>query len=59
VFRITLILDVGIPIKRGNAKFRHIIFTDVVSVPMGDATMESHDSAISIDGGLVGLALGG
>lgn len=54
-----MILDVGIPIKRGNAKFRHIIFTDVVSVPMGDATMESHDSAISIDGGLVGLALGG
>jgi hypothetical protein len=54
-------MDVGVPIKRGNAKFRHIIFTDVVSVPMGDATIESHDSAItiSINGGLVGLALGG
>jgi hypothetical protein len=46
------------PISRGNAKFRHVIFADGVgvSVPMGDATRGSHSSAItsSIDGGLVG-----
>jgi hypothetical protein len=46
------ILDAGVPISRDNAKFRHIIFVDGVSVPMGDATRGSHGSAItnSIDG---------
>jgi hypothetical protein len=49
------ILDTGMPIPRNNAKFRHIIFVDGVSVPMGDATRGSHGSTIisSIDGGLV------
>jgi hypothetical protein len=49
------ILDAGVPISRDNAKFRHIIFVDGVSVPMGDATRGSHGSAIisSIDGRLV------
>jgi hypothetical protein len=49
------ILDTGVPISRDNAKFRHIIFVDGISVSMGDATRDSHDSAItsSIDGGLV------
>ena len=49
------ILDAGVPISRDNAKFRHIIFVDDVSLPMGDATRGSHSSAItsSIDGGLV------
>jgi hypothetical protein len=49
------ILDAGVPIPRDNAKFRHIIFVGGVSVPMGDATRGSHDSAItsSIDGGLL------
>jgi hypothetical protein len=49
------ILDVDMPIFRDNAKFRHIIFVDGVSAPMGDATGGSHGSAItsSIDGGLV------
>jgi hypothetical protein len=50
------ILDAGMPISKGNAKFRHAIFADGVSDPMGDATRGSHSSAItsSIDGGLVG-----
>jgi hypothetical protein len=49
------ILDAGVPMPRDNAKFRHIIFVDGISVPMGDATRGSHGSAItsSIDGGLV------
>jgi hypothetical protein len=49
------ILDVGVSISMDNAKFRHIIFVDGVSVPMGDATRGSHGSAItrSIDGGLM------
>jgi hypothetical protein len=49
------ILDADVPIPRDSAKFRHIIFVDGVSVPMGDATRGSHGSAItsSIDGGLV------
>jgi hypothetical protein len=49
------ILDADVPILRDNAKFRHIIFVDGVSVPMDDATRGSHGSAItsSIDGGLV------
>ena len=49
------ILDAGVSISRDNAKFRHIIFVDGVSVPMGDATRGSHDSAItsSIDGRFV------
>jgi hypothetical protein len=49
------ILDAGVPIPRDNAKFRHIIFVDGVSVPMGDAIRDSHGSTItsSIDGGLV------
>jgi hypothetical protein len=49
------ILDVGVPIPRDNTKFRHIIFVDGVSVPMGDATRGSHRSAItsSIDGEFV------
>ena len=48
-------MDAGMPIPKDNAKFHHIIFVDGVSVPMGDATRGSHDSAItsSIDGGLV------
>jgi hypothetical protein len=55
------ILNDGVPIPRNNAKFRHIIFVDGVSVPMGDATRGSHDSAItsSIDGGLVDQHKGG
>jgi hypothetical protein len=50
------ILDAGVPISKGSTKFRHIIFADGGSVPMGDATMGSHGLAItsSIDGGLVG-----
>jgi hypothetical protein len=50
------IRDAGVPISRGSAKFRHIIFADGVSVPMGDATRGNHGSAInsSVDGGLVG-----
>jgi hypothetical protein len=49
------ILDADVPIPRDNAKFRHIIFVDGVSVPMGDATRGSHGPAItsSIDGELV------
>jgi hypothetical protein len=49
------ILNAGVPISRDNIKFRHIIFVDGVSIPMGDATRGSHGSAItsSIDGGLV------
>jgi hypothetical protein len=49
------ILDAGVSISKDNAKFRHIIFVDGVSVPMGDATRGSHDSAItsSIDEGFV------
>ena len=49
------ILDASVPIPRDNAKFRHIIFVDAVSVPMGDTTRGSHDSAItsSIDGRFV------
>jgi hypothetical protein len=49
------ILDAGVPISRDNAKFRHIIFVDSFSVPMGDAARDSHDSTItsSIDVGLV------
>jgi hypothetical protein len=49
------ILDAGMSISRDNAKFRHIIFVDGVSVPMGDVTRGNHGSAItsSIDGGLV------
>ena len=48
-------MDAGMPIPKDNAKFRHIIFIDGVSVPMGDATRGSHGSAItrSIDGGFV------
>jgi hypothetical protein len=30
------ILDAGVPISKDNAKFRHIIFVDDVSIPMGD-----------------------
>jgi hypothetical protein len=41
------ILDAGVPIYRDNAKFRHIIFVDGVSVPMSYATRGSHGSAIS------------
>jgi hypothetical protein len=49
------ILDTDVPISRNNAKFRHIIFVDGVSVPIGDATRGSHGSAItsSNDEGLV------
>jgi hypothetical protein len=49
------ILDVGVSISRDNTKFRHIVFVDGVSIPMGDTTRGSHGSAItsSIDGGLV------
>jgi hypothetical protein len=49
------ILDADVPIPRDNTKFHHIIFVDGVSVPMGDATRDSHDSAItsSINGGFV------
>jgi hypothetical protein len=49
------ILHADVPISRDNAKFRHIIFVDGVSVPMGDATRGSHGSAIisSIDERLV------
>jgi hypothetical protein len=49
------IQDTDVPISRDNAKFRHIIFVDGVSVPMGDAIRGSHGSAItsSINGGLV------
>jgi hypothetical protein len=49
------ILDADVPISRDNARFRHIIFVNGVSVPMGDTTRGNHDSTItsSIDGGLV------
>jgi hypothetical protein len=49
------ILDASVPISRDNAKFRHVIFVDGISVPMGDATRGIHGSTItnSIDGGLV------
>ena len=49
------ILDASVPIPTDNAKVHHIIFVDGVSVPMGDATRGSHDSAItsSIDEELV------
>jgi hypothetical protein len=49
------ILDADVPISRDSAKFRHIIFVDSVSIPMGDGTRGSHSSTIttSIDGGLV------
>jgi hypothetical protein len=49
------ILDASVSIFKDNAKFRHIIFVDGVSVPMDDATRGSHGLTItsSIDGGLV------